>query len=86
MNWYKLIRKIIKKAKININTKRIIINSLNKNTGLFDNRPIKTQCCICEKIKTDDGWQILSNLNDYYISHTFCPSCQEEYLKKNGLT
>ena len=54
-------------------------------------------CCVCGKIRDDEGaapgegdWDRLDHYitkhSDAKLSHTFCPPCLEEYRKREGLT
>lgn len=45
---------------------------------------IVTKCCICGRVKTDQGWQYTFTAdepNNVY-SHGFCSSCYDEEVMK----
>ena len=39
-----------------------------------------TQCCICTKTKTVNGWEYLNEKGGQKISHGFCPDCYQKQM------
>lgn len=42
------------------------------------------KCCVCQRIKTDAGWnyQFVMMDGDNVISHGYCPVCYQEEVEK----
>lgn len=37
-------------------------------------------CCVCLKIKSQNGWERGGSLKDGKISHGYCPKCYRELI------
>lgn len=50
----------------------------------MENKKVIMQCCICGRVKTDDGWEYQFREPDdgNLCSHGFCAVCYELEIKK----
>ena len=49
----------------------------------MENNSLIMKCCICGRIKTDEGWQYqFCEQDDDMCSHGFCTSCYEQEIQK----
>ncbi len=49
----------------------------------MENNSLIMKCCICGRIKTDEGWQYqFCEQDDDMCSHGFCASCYEQEIQK----
>lgn len=46
------------------------------------NLDIIIQCCLCKKIKIENGWVVQSQeqYSNTKISHRYCPDCEQKHL------
>lgn len=50
----------------------------------MENRKFIMKCCICGRVKTDEGWeyQFREQVDENLCSHGFCTVCYELEIKK----
>ena len=52
----------------------------------MENTKVIMKCCICGRVKTDDGWEYqFCEQNENLCSHGFCTACYELEVKKIGM-
>jgi hypothetical protein len=54
------------------------------NGGIMENKKLIMKCCICGRVKTEDGWeyQFRERENEDLCSHGFCTVCYEAEIMK----
>jgi len=51
--------------------------------GLSDGKPLIPICCVCGKVRDlNNQWHMEVIPGDVILSHTYCPPCAQEELKK----
>jgi len=50
------------------------------NMDTITKRSFQTQCCVCERVKTDFGWKVPSGEVDSLVSHGYCPRCHAKAM------
>ena len=43
---------------------------------------MRTVCCVCYKIKSEDGWVKQQKNRSRKLSHGYCPDCYRETMQR----
>jgi len=41
---------------------------------------MRTICCVCQRVKGEDGWVLVAGLVASRLSHGYCPECYEKAM------